>query len=100
MDSYYFIIWWLKTTLEYQIEGHARLFIFKNLSSVSTDFNVVKYFFHPTRLFIYYIKKQGFSTLPVYYILPVYSIGESRYVCSSFPTFSAKYTNITKWSFS
>ena len=64
-------------TLNYLIRGYTRLFIFKNLSSVSTDFNVVKYFFHPTRLFIYYIKKQGFSTLPVYYILPVYSIGES-----------------------
>ncbi len=26
--------------------------------------SVVKYFFHPTRLFIYYIKGQGFATLP------------------------------------
>ena len=60
----------MKPTLEYQIEGHARLFIFKNLSSVSTDFHVVKYVFHPTRLFIYYIKWQGFATLPVYYISP------------------------------
>ena len=46
-------------TLRSLIRGEARLFIFKNLSSISIDFHVVKYFFHPTRLFIYYIHKKA-----------------------------------------
>ena len=77
-------------TLGYQIEGHVRLFIFKNLSSVSTDFHGVKYFFHPTCLFIYYTKRQGFATLPVYYILLPY------------PTLifdTPEYIRITKFNF-
>ena len=83
-------------TLRYLINGHARLFISKNLSSVSTDIHVVKYFFHPTCLFIYYIQRQGFATLCVYYILPVYSIHESILAWCVLETNSNKYDRSSK----
>ena len=54
-------------TLECLIKGHARLFISKKMSSVSTDFYVVKYFFHPARLFgLLHKRAGGVATLPVY----------------------------------
>ena len=54
-------------TLECLIKGQARLFISKKMSSVSIDFNVVKYFFHPARLFGLLHKRAGvLLPLPVY----------------------------------
>ena len=81
----------------YLIKGHARLFIFKNLSSISTNFHVVKYFFHPTRSFIYYIKRQGFATLPVYSILPLYSILQSTYLPFLYNFSDEAYLNLTDY---
>ena len=55
------------STLECLIKGQARLFISKKMSSVSTDFYVVKYFFHPARLFgLLHKRAGGVATLPVY----------------------------------
>ena len=54
-------------TLKCLIKGHARLFISKKMSSVSTDFHVVKHFFHPARLFgLLHKRAGGVATLPVY----------------------------------
>ena len=65
-------------TLRSLIEGYTRLFIFQKYWKISIDFNVVKYFFHPARLFIYYSIRVG-CCYPARLLGPTLILGTLEY---------------------